>query len=140
VAGSFQNLAAVLKDLGRFREADSLAARAYDIFRSTTPQGHYLPAFPLLTRSEILLEAGDSALAAVVAAEALAILEPALPADHFAVGVARCRLGAALLGSGRIGEARAEIDSGVRILREDARTRPAYLEECEETARRAAGR
>jgi tetratricopeptide (TPR) repeat protein len=130
VAGSLQNLAAVLKDQGRLREADALATRAYDIYTRTTPRGHYVRAFPLLTRTEILLKLGDKAGAERTAILAERILETALPAGHFALGVARCRRGAAVAGQGRAGEAAPHVRSGLAILRADERTPPNYLAEC----------
>ena len=134
VAGSLQNLAAALKETGALREADSLASRSYEIYAETTPEGHHLRAFPLLTRTEILLRMGDPARAQQTAAGALDILEAALPEGHFAIGVARCRLGAALTGQGRPDEAVSNVRSGVEILRADERTPPAYQEECERVA------
>jgi eukaryotic-like serine/threonine-protein kinase len=131
VATSLQNLAAALSKLGQLQQADSLAGMAYRIYRRTTTPGHYLPAFPLLTRSEILLAAGDYEQATATSSQALAILEPALPDGHFAVGVARCRLGAALLGQERFPDAKRELGLGLEILRRDERTPPDYLTECE---------
>jgi tetratricopeptide (TPR) repeat protein/tRNA A-37 threonylcarbamoyl transferase component Bud32 len=134
VAGSLQNLAAVLKDQGSLKEADSLAARAYDVYVRTTPEGHYIRAFPLLTRTEILLKLDDPARAEQMAILAGSILEAALPAGHYALGVARCRRGAALAGQGRHREATPLVRSGLEILRADGRTPPNYLEECDQVS------
>jgi serine/threonine-protein kinase len=131
VASSLQNLATALKDLGRLGEADSLAARAYDILVRTTTEGDYLPAFPLLTRTEILLESGDHARAAETAARALVILERNLPAGHFAQGVARCRIGAALLAQGRTAEGEQHVRDALEVLLADERTPVDYLQECQ---------
>jgi eukaryotic-like serine/threonine-protein kinase len=130
VAGSLQNLAAVLKDQGRWEEADALASSAYDIYERTTPEGHYLRAFPLLTRTEILLKLGDPVRAEQTAIRAASILETALPAGHFALGVARCRRGAALAAQGRHHDAAPHVRSGLAILRANGSTPSNYLEEC----------
>lgn len=132
VGTAIQNLAAVLKDMGRLREADSLSALAHEIYQATTPEGHYLPAFPLLTRSEILLRLGDHATAAETSRGALDILREAFPPGHFALGVARCRLGMALLRMARQAEAEPHLQGGLEILRADERTPAAYREECDE--------
>lgn len=129
VASTLQNLATALKEQGRLHEADSIAARAHDIYARTTPPGHYLRAFPLLTRAEILLRQAEPERAADVAARALVILEPAL-GDHFAVGVARCRLGQALLAAGQPEAGAPHVRSALTLLQADERTPPAYLDEC----------
>ncbi len=131
VAGSLQNLAAALKDQGLLKDADSLSERAYQIYVRTTPEGYYVRAFPLLTRTEILLKLGDAARAEQTATQAAAILEGALPGNHYAIGVARCRRGAALAAQGQRADAIPHVRSGLEILRADERTPPNYLEECE---------
>lgn len=138
VASSLQNLATIRKEQGRLAQADSLAARAHDIYVQTTPAGHYLRAFPLLTRAEILLIAGDDAHAERVAAEALAILEDALPAGHYATAVARCRLGAALMGQQRYPDTRDPVRTALAALRSNERTPAMYVEECAQFERKLA--
>jgi serine/threonine-protein kinase len=139
VANSTQNLAAALKELGRWEEADSLARRAYDIYAQTVPAGHYILAFPLLTRTEILLKSGDPLRAEGTAREALLILQGSLPSTHYAIGVARCRLGAALLERGMAPEASPHVRAALGLLEGDERTPPAYMRECVEVGRRLAG-
>lgn len=129
VASSLQNLAGALADNTRWAEADSLSSLAADIYSRTLPTGHYLRAFPLLTRTEIMLALGDYPGAEVVAARALAILDAALPADHYALGVARCRLGAARVGLGDL-EGMALAREALDALGADERTPAVYVEEC----------
>ncbi len=130
VGDSMQNLASALQDLGALSEADSLAARAHQIFLRTTAPGHPVRAYPLLTRAGILLKLDRPTEAAEVARGALDILEAALPAEHYAIGVARCRLGAALARTGTGPEGDSQLRTGLALLRADPHAPPKYLEEC----------
>lgn len=127
----FQNLATVVKKEGRLAEADSLAREAQHQYNSTTPEGHYLRAFPLLTRTEILLLDGRPAEARETAREALTILEGSLPEGHYATEVARCRLGIAERRTGMALSGQKRVRTAATALRADDRTPEEYLEECE---------
>ncbi len=134
LADNYQNLAASLKELGQYEEADSMSALAHTVYSRTTPEGHYLRGLPLLTRAEIQLLRDRPSTALETAREALRILEPALPDGHYATEVARCRLGIAqlLLGSSELGLT--NIDSALVTLAEDDRAPEAYVTECRRAA------
>ena len=130
VAASLQNLAAVLARLEKYDEAEQLLERAYTIYRNVLQPGHYLTAFPLLTRAEIQLERGDFGGAAASSGDAAAILATALPEGHFATAVARCRWGRALSAMGRVGEAEPRLRAGSVALAANG-TRPDDLASCQ---------
>lgn len=130
VAGSLQNLAANLLRQGRYAEADSMTAEAAEVYRTALPAGHYLTAFPLLTRAEIQLARGDAAAAEESAAEAWGILRTALPAGHFVTSVAECRLGSAQWAQGRTDEAGEHLEAAWDVLRATDATPRRYLQEC----------
>jgi serine/threonine-protein kinase len=127
---ALQNLAAIVERQGRFEEADSLLGRAHAAFVGSLPAGHYLTAFPLLTRSGIQLQLGDQAAAARTARQVTGILEAALPEGHYATAVARCRLGRALIGIGREREGRELLTVAADAMAEAPSTPPEYEAEC----------
>ncbi len=116
VAAALQNLATVLKDERRYVEAEELSRQAYEMFEETRGRNFFQTAFPLLTISEIRLNLGDYTGAEAVSREALELLSAALPPGHFATSVAQCRLGEALAGQGKAGEARRFLESGSSAL------------------------
>jgi non-specific serine/threonine protein kinase/serine/threonine-protein kinase len=86
----------------------------------------------MLTRVEILLLQGDATGAERVARRALAILEPGLPAGHFATATAECRLGVSLARQSRHGEAEPLLEGSLERLRAWESTPERYLRECAE--------
>jgi serine/threonine-protein kinase len=130
VASSLQNLAASLIRQSRFAEAESLAFAARDIYIRTTPDGHYLRAFPLLTVAEARLFQSDGVGAERIGRQALAILRDALPSAHFATAVAECRIGAALALQGRLGEARPLVLAALTTLESNEQTPERFILEC----------
>ena len=65
------------------------------------------------------------------AARALPILSTALPEGHFASEVARCRIGIALIGQGKVDEARPYLRAANRALAASTTpVLPRYLEPC----------
>jgi serine/threonine-protein kinase len=127
---ALQNLAAIVERQERFVEADSLLERAHAAFVASLPAGHYLTAFPLLTRSGIQLQLGDHAAAARTARQVTGILEAALPEGHYATAVARCRWGRALAEIGREREGRELLTVAADAMAEAPSTPPAYEAEC----------
>jgi len=116
VAATLQNLAATVKDLGRYAEAEELARSAHEMFATTRGPGHFQTGFPLLTIAEIRLIQGDFVGAEATAREAIEILNNALPPGHFARAVAECRVGQALAGQGKPGDARPFLEAGAGAL------------------------
>lgn len=130
VANTMQNLASVLSHQKRLKEAIDLLTRAHRIYVTVLPDGHHLSAYPLLTRASIELERREYGAAETTAREALSILVPALSTDHPATAMAGCRLGRALLGQRRYGEAEEPLRRGADVAAESTRLPPAYRVEC----------
>jgi hypothetical protein len=93
VANTMQNLAVMLMLAGAPGEALKVLEQVRASYVASLPPEHYRLAFPLLTQSFILLRQGEPALAELAARPALRILQGALPATHYAVGIAGCLLG-----------------------------------------------
>jgi tetratricopeptide (TPR) repeat protein len=130
VANALQNLAVTLLRLGRHDDALRLSGEAHATYQAVLPPGHPWLAYPLLTRAEIQLDAGDHAGAERSAREAEAILRDGLPAGHFATAVARCRIGAALARQARAAEARPLIEAALADLRASQQAPERHLTEC----------
>jgi serine/threonine-protein kinase len=130
VASSLQNLAVTLVRQTRFAEAESLSLRARDIYTHTTPEGHYLRAFPLLTIAEIRLLQRDGIEAERAARAAVRILRAALPAAHYATAAAECRLGAALALRGRIDDAKPLVAAALDVLQNNRQAPDRLVREC----------
>ena len=130
VAAALQNLAALMARLGRWSEAESYALEAREIYEAVTVEGHYLRAFPLLTVAESRLMRDDGVGAEQAMRSALPILRAALPAGHYATAVAECRLGAALVLQGRVGEAAPLVRAALDLLESSEQTPRHYVDEC----------
>lgn len=130
VGSALQNLASNLKSQGRLDEALPLLGEAHDVLVSALEPGHYLTAFPLLTRAEIELTRADFADAERTSRRASEILAGSLPAGHYARAVADCRVGRALLGLGRVDEGRAWIGAAADAMAAAPATPAAYRDEC----------
>jgi serine/threonine-protein kinase len=133
VAASLQNLSATLIRQGRFAEAESLSWRAHGIYLQTTPAGHYLQAFPLLTIAESRLLQGDGAGAERAARSAVEILRSSLPPDHYATAAAECRIGAALVRQGRTSQAEPLVHRSLEVLEANAQSPARLVRECAST-------
>lgn len=140
VAGSLQNLAAVLLRQERYAEADSLASEAYHIYRDQAPPGSHLPALPLLSQAEIRLVSGDPAGAEVASRTAVEILSPALPDGHYVTAMAECRLGLALARQGRVETGAALVESALEEVRAWEGTPDRLVTECSEASAEVARR
>ncbi|MEM0963731.1 MAG: serine/threonine-protein kinase, partial [Bacteroidota bacterium] len=105
-AASIQNLAA-LYSLMPGREADALALyeRAQRAYDASLPDGHYLRAFPVAGRANVLRQLGRSADAVREARRAVDLLAESLGPDHTATIETRGTLGLALASMGRDAEA-----------------------------------
>jgi len=132
VAAGYQNLAVAVAAQGRFQEADSLALEAERIYRRVMPPGSYIVAFPMLTRAEILLQAGDARAAGRMASGAANILRGKVPTGHPAAIMADCRLGRALALQGDMPGASLLLDSAVQRMEHTEGLRTEHLAECRE--------
>jgi Flp pilus assembly protein TadD len=130
VASVLQNLALSYAEQGRHAEAERHLVEAHEIYLEVLPDGHYLTAFPLLTRASIQLDTGNAAGAEESARESTRILRSSLPPGHYATASAECRLGGALAAQGRFDEARALIDAALPVLEANDQTPGRLLEEC----------
>lgn len=127
----WQNLAATLyrlKDIDGTVEATS---KARSIFLRTIEPGMYLHAMPDLTVSAVYLDEGAFGDAERVARRALGILEDALPETSRPRLMARCRLGRALMGQGRMKEGRAHVEAAILVLETLGPAAKGNLGECQ---------
>jgi tetratricopeptide (TPR) repeat protein len=130
-----QNLAAALVQTKQFGEAEKVLREADNIFAQHLPDDHPRRAFPSLTRAEMRIAQGRYAEGQVDARRAFSLLSKALPAGHFATEVARCRIGIALSGQGKIGEAKPFVLTAYRGLKASKMPLPErYLLPCEQAA------
>lgn len=95
-----QNLATALVRAHKYNEAEKYLAIAERVFASNLPAGHPRRMFPALTRSEMRLAQHRWREAEAEAARALGGLRNALPAGHFAIATAQCRVATARLEQG----------------------------------------
>jgi hypothetical protein len=87
-------------------------------------------AFPLLTIAEGRLAQNDGAGAERAARDALAILRDALPAGHYAIAVAECRIGAGLAQQQRTVEAAPLINAALEALTASGQAPDRFVSEC----------
>jgi len=137
VGDSQQNLGAFLTRNGRYLEAIPHLEAARANYAGSLPEGHYRRAFPMLTLARALLDTYQSHAAAQQAREAIALLAPALGPDHFAVGIARCMLGEALLMQENLAEARIELAKALPDAEKSPRTQMLNLDRCRTAHERA---
>jgi tetratricopeptide (TPR) repeat protein len=126
-----QNLGAAQVRAGQFSAADDALRQADALFAEHLPAGHPRRAFPSLTRSEMRIAQSRFADAGVEAARALRILSATLPEGHFAIEVARCRIGIALIGQGKADQARPYVQAAYKsLIASKTPVLPRYLEPC----------
>ncbi|MCB2087847.1 MAG: tetratricopeptide repeat protein [Sphingomonadaceae bacterium] len=131
-----QNLGATLVQSGSFDRAEQPLAIAEQSFARHLPADHPRRAFPALTRSELRLGQGRFVEAEKDARAALLHLAKVMPPGHFATETARCRVGIALIGQGRRGEAAAFVRPALKALEAAAGSVPArYVEPCRNAAK-----
>lgn len=97
---AFQNLATIQMRAGRHEDALNSLERAATSLNGSLPGDAPRRYFPALTSSEALLALGRFDQAEVQAEAAFDGLSASLPAGHFAIEIARCRVGIALIGQG----------------------------------------
>lgn len=111
-----QNLAASLVQAGQYAQAEGPLTIAERAFAAHLPADHPRRVFPALTRSEMRLAQRRYREAETDARTALALLERVMPEGHFATATARCRIGIALAGQGRMKQADAFIRTAMSAL------------------------
>ncbi|HRP87647.1 MAG TPA: serine/threonine-protein kinase, partial [Gammaproteobacteria bacterium] len=132
VANSMQNLAVMLVLAGNPGEALAILEQVRASYAASLPPDHYRLAFPLLTQSFIRLRQDEPELAELAARPALRILQGALPATHYAVGIAGCLLGEAELALGRREEAAARLAEALPIADAGQANMLPYVAHCRE--------
>lgn len=130
LAGSLQNLSAAVIRQERFAEAESLSLDAFRMYSALLPETHHLRAFPLLTIAEAQLLSGDGARSERTLRTALDVLRAALPANHFAVAAAECRLGAAIAEQGQHREAETIMRGALATLESNEQVPVRFVREC----------
>lgn len=130
-----QNLAAALVQTRQYAQAEKDLRDADNIFALHLPDDHPRRAFPSLTRAEMRIAQGRFAEAQVDARRAFDLLSRVLPAGHFAIEVARCRIGISIMGQGKNREAKPFIQSAYRGLKASKIALPdRYLLPCKAAA------
>jgi eukaryotic-like serine/threonine-protein kinase len=128
IADMQQNVGVYLLEAGDTLEALRELRAAAANYAASLPNSP-LRVFPNLTLSAVALAQADWAVAEREARTALAALEAGLPLGHFAIEVARCRVGRALLGRGPSSAAAAYLRlAGERLANREATT--PYRGEC----------
>ncbi|MBY9068166.1 serine/threonine-protein kinase [Hyphomonas sp. WL0036] len=97
---TYQNLATLQVRAGGYDAALHSLDKAEPILALSLPETAPMRAYPLLTRSEALLNLHRYAEAKVAADAAFMKLTEILPQGHFAIEIARCRMGLARAGQG----------------------------------------
>jgi len=129
VANFLQNLGATLAHLDPLDDAKVPLERAAQIYRDKVAEDNYVRALPLLTLSEIYLTQRESAAAEATTKQAIAVLERALPPDHWITAIAHCRLARALVQQDRLAEAKPNFSRAIDTLFETA-AYPEYRQTC----------
>jgi serine/threonine-protein kinase len=132
LADVLQNLAVVLHEAGDLDGAARHLREARTLYDGVLGPDHYRRALPRLTLAAVLLDLGAYPGAEAAAREAEAILARTLPEDSYVRATASCRLGRALGGQGRTGEALALLESAVERLEAGTQPSSRYEIECRE--------
>ena len=128
VASALNERAAVATRQGKLDDAEAIYHRMIDIYREVHGDEHHLVALAMANLASVYLERKQFARAEPVLRDVVARYTRAQPVDDLNAGIARIKLGRALLGQRRFAEARdetlagyeivsAKADSGVRWLR-----------------------
>lgn len=108
---TYQNLATLQVRAGGYEAALHSLDRAEPLLALSLPETAPMRAYPLLTRSEALLKLHRYAEAKEAADAAFEKLTATLPPGHFAIEIARCRMGIARAGQG-------EDEAAAQLIRE----------------------
>lgn len=131
----YQNLATSQTRAGRPQQALVSLAKAEAIFDDKLPAGHPQRAFPALTRSAIMLDLHRFTEAERNAQYALETLSKSLPQGHYAIELARCRIGISRLGLNDRKGARAFLEPALASLATQMAAPADYVAPCEMAGR-----
>jgi ATP/maltotriose-dependent transcriptional regulator MalT len=120
----------VLHEEGSLNEAERFLSEARDLYDSLPGPQHFRRAFPRLTLAAVFLDQGAFVEAETAAREAEAILSSTLSQPSYVTATARCRMGRALAGQGRDGDARPLLEGAVETLSRTAQPSVRYRVEC----------
>ncbi len=113
VASVLNELGTLARNTGRLEDAEAAYARMADIYRSVHGErGHYLNGIAASNLGSVAHLRGDFGSAEARLREALGIFTATQGADHANAAIARVKLAATLLSTGRPGEAAAEASAG----------------------------
>jgi eukaryotic-like serine/threonine-protein kinase len=107
----------------KFDDADAYFARNANIYRAVYKGPHNLLGTALANRGSVYMARGDNVSAEKYYRDALSVFGKTLPDTHLDIGIARIKLGRALLRQHRFADAERESATGLSILL--AQTSPA---------------
>ena len=116
VAYNFNELGKIAQARGRLDEAEADYRRIVDIYRAAYHDHHYLIALALANLADVYVDRKQYARAEQLYRDALRRYATTLAPEHQYVGIARIRLGRALLHENRYREAEEESLAGLNIL------------------------
>lgn len=131
---TLQNLATLQIRTGQNEAALGSLEQAEAIFSAHLTEGTPMRAFPLLTRSEAFLNLGRFVESEASATAAFEMLKLSLPTDHYAIEIARCRIGMALYGRGLTDAARPYIEHAIEALTRADGVPERHFETCRSAA------
>jgi serine/threonine-protein kinase len=133
VASSVNDLGTIALLAKRYDEAAAAFSRMVAIYRSVYGgDKHYLVGIALANLGSVHLAASRPADAEPLFRQALAIYATTLAPDHLNVGIARIKLGRALLRQGRHAAAKAETLGGYDLLRKQMNPSVSWLRKARE--------
>ncbi|WP_084418007.1 serine/threonine-protein kinase [Henriciella litoralis] len=132
VGEALQNLAAEQSTTGQLEQALASLDRAEPILMQTLPAQNPRRGFPALTRSAVLLDLQRYREARTASQQAFDILSATLPDGHYAVEIARCRMGMADLGMGNEAEAASLLSLALKALEQQPSAPGTYVAQCRE--------
>jgi serine/threonine-protein kinase len=128
-------VASTLNDLGnifvaeqKYAEAERCFRQMEEIYRQSRGDGHYLVATALSNRANVYLRQGNPAKAEIIFRNVVARYTKALSAGHVNTGIARIRLGRALVRLKRWREAATESRAGYELLMKQTKAPVSWLQ------------
>jgi len=116
VASALNERAAVAMRRGKLDDAEATYRRMIDIYREVHGDEHHLVALGMANLASVYLERKQFVRAEPILREVVARYTRAHPVDDLNAGIARIKLGRALLGQRRFAEARDETLAGYEIV------------------------
>ena len=116
VAYNYNELGKIAQARGRLDEAEADYRRIVDIYRTAYHDRHYLIALAMANLADVYVDRKKYSDAEPLYREAIRRYTETLSSDHQYTGIARIRLGRALLRDNRYAEAEKETTAGLNIL------------------------